>query len=160
LGNEPQAALDAFDAMTKAGFVLNPDAVPALIDGFVEGLPGDTGDSLRVSLLLKMLAVFRQEQNRQAMDQVYRLIIETQERLGDERKLVQFLKNYLEIKKVMGEIPGQLELIDQIGNRLFKLGDVAEAREYYELGLKIRADQQQADLTRTTAKPGTTPQTA
>jgi hypothetical protein len=94
------------------------------------------------------------------MDAVYRLLVEAQERVGDERKLVQFLKNHLEIKKVMGEAAGQLELIDQIGNRLFKLGETAEAREYYELGLKIRADVQQAEQAPAATKSGTTPQTA
>jgi hypothetical protein len=94
------------------------------------------------------------------MDHLYRLLIEAQERVGDERKLVQFLKNHLEIKKVMGETAGQLELIDQIGNRLFKLGQTAEAREYYELGLKLRAESQQPESAPTPAKTGTTPQTA
>ena len=160
LGNEPQPALDAFEAMLKAGFPLKPEGVPVLTDDLLDGVKAELADSLRVSLLLKTLAVFRQAGNRPAMDAVYRLVIEAQERVGDERKLVQFLKNHLEIKKVMGEVSGQLELIDQIGNRLFKLGETAEAREYYELGLKIRADAQQAELTRTAAKSGSTPQTA
>jgi tetratricopeptide (TPR) repeat protein len=160
LGNEPQQALDAFEALLKAGFALKPEAVPALLDDLLDGARADLADSLRVSLLLKTLAAFRQATNRPAMDAVYRLLVEAQERVGDERKLVQFLKNHLEIKKVMGEAAGQLELIDQIGNRLFKLGETAEAREYYELGLKIRADVQQAEQAPAATKTGTTPQTA
>jgi len=156
----PQLALDAFDAMVKAGFALKDEAVPALLDGALEGVLPDLADSLRVSLLLKALALFRQQGDRPAMDHLYRLLIEAQERVGDERKLVQFLKNHLEIKKVMGETAGQLELIDQIGNRLFKLGQTAEAREYYELGLKLRAESQQPESAPTPAKTGTTPQTA
>lgn len=157
---QPQLALDAFEAMLKAGFPLKEEGVPALLDELLSGVQADIADSLRVSLLLKVLGVFRQSNNRAAMDQVYRLLIEAQEHVGDERKLVQFLKNHLEIKKVMGEVAGQLEIIDQIGNRLFKLGQTAEAREYYELGLKLRADLQQADTAPTAAKTGTTPQTA
>lgn len=156
----PQLALDSFDAMVKAGFALKEDAVPALLDEALEGVLPDLSDSLRVSLLLKALAIFRQGGDRPAMDLMYRLLIEAQERVGDERKLVQFLKNHLEIKKVMGESAGQLELIDQIGNRLFKLGQTAEAREYYELGLKLRAETKQAESAPTPAKTGTTPQTA
>ncbi len=157
---QPQLALDAFEAMLKAGFPLKEEGVPALLDELLGGAQPDIADSLRVSLLLKVLAAFRQSNNRAAMDQVYRLLIEAQEHVGDEPKLVQFLKNHLEIKKVMGEVAGQLEIIDQIGNRLFKLGETAEAREYYELGLKLRADLQKADSAPTAAKTGTTPQTA
>ncbi|MFI5400350.1 MAG: hypothetical protein ACHQZQ_04790 [SAR324 cluster bacterium] len=160
LNHEPQRALDAFEAMLAAGFSLKAEGVAALMGDLLDGAKADLADSLRVSLLLKTLAAFRQAANRPAMDAVYRLLIEAQERVGDERKLVQFLKNHLEIKKVMGETAGQVDLIDQIGNRLFKLGETAEAREYYELGLKIRADLQQAEATRTSAKSGTTPQPA
>jgi tetratricopeptide (TPR) repeat protein len=157
LGGEPQLALDGFDAMLKAGYPLTDDGIAAQLEEILEGAPADIADSLRVSLLLKVLGVFRQATNRPAMDHTYRLLIEAQERVGDERKLVQFLKNHLEIKKVMGETAGQLEIIDEIGNRLFKLGQTAEAREYYELGLKLRADLQAATPT---AKSGTTPQPA
>jgi len=157
---QPQLALDAFEGMLKAGFPLTEEGVQPLLDELLAGVQPDIADSLRVSLLLKVLAVFRQANQRPAMDQVYRWLIEAQERVGDERKLVQFLKNHLEIKKAMGETSGQLELIDQIGNRLFKLGQTAEAREYYELGLKLRADLQQADAAPATPKTGTTPQTA
>jgi tetratricopeptide (TPR) repeat protein len=159
LDQEPQAALDAFEAMLKAGYALQESGVPVLIDAMLDGVAPDSADGLRVSLLLKVLAAFRQGGNRPAMDQVYRLLTEAQERVGDERKLVQFLKNHLEIKKVMGEAAGQLELIDQIGNRLFKLGETAEAREYYELGLKLRAEAQQAEAAQA-EKAGTTPQPA
>ncbi|MFI5400154.1 MAG: hypothetical protein ACHQZQ_03770 [SAR324 cluster bacterium] len=160
LSHDPQRALDAFEAMLAAGFPLKAEGVAALMADLLDGTRADLADSLRVSLLLKTLAAFRQAGDRPAMDAVYRLLIEAQERVGDERKLVQFLKNHLEIKKVMGEAAGQVDLIDQIGNRLFKLGETAEAREYYEMGLKIRADLQQAEGTRTTAKSGTTPQPA
>jgi len=156
----PQLALDSFDAMVKAGFTLKQEALPALLDEVLEGVLPDLADSLRVSLLLKALGVFRQQADRPAMDHVYRMLIEAQERVGDERKLVQFLKNHLDIKKAMGESTGQLELIDQIGNRLFKLGETAEAREYYELGLKLRAEARQSESAPTPAKTGTTPQTA
>ena len=40
----------------------------------------------------------------------------------------------------MGDLPGQLELIDQIGNRCYKLGLTEEARQYYEMGLKLREE--------------------
>jgi len=160
LDGQPQLALDAFEAMLKAGFALKDDNVQPLLDELLEGAPADVADSLRVSLLLKVLGVFRQATDRPAMDHTYRLLIAAQERVGDERKLVQFLKNHLEIRKVMGEVSGQLEIIDEIGNRLFKLGQTAEAREFYELGLKLRAELKQADPATPTAKTGTTPQTA
>jgi tetratricopeptide (TPR) repeat protein len=159
LMGQPQIALDAFDAMLKAGYALKEDGVTGLVDEMLDGVSPDLGDSLRVSLLLKVLGVFRQAGNRPEMDQVYRVLIQAQERVGDETKLVQFLKNHLDIMKSMGEVSGQLEVIDEIGNRLFKLGQTAEAREYYELGLKLRAEAQ-AETPATAPKSSTTPQTA
>jgi len=160
LSHDPQRALGAFEKLLAAGFPLKAEGAAALMGDLLEGTEAGEADSLRVSLLLKTLAAFRQAGDRPAMDAVYRLLIAAQERVGDERKLVQFLKNHLEIKKAMGEAAGQADLIDQIGNRLFKLGETAEARVYYEMGLKIRADLQQAEAARTIAKSGTTPQTA
>jgi hypothetical protein len=154
------AALEAFEAMLKEGYEVKEEAVPALLDQLIAGARPEVADALRVSMLLRVLALFRQNKDRAAMDRLYRLLEEAQEKVGDERKLVQFLKNHLEIKKVMGEAAGQVDLIDQIGNRLFKLGETAAAREFYEMGLKLRAELQQQAQPASEAKSGTTTQTA
>jgi hypothetical protein len=156
LEGDPAKALEAFEDLFKRGYDLKEDAVPALVDDLLADVKPDTADALRVSMLLKVLAVYRQAGDRPAMDRLYLQIEAAQERVGDERRLVQFLKNHLEVKKVMGESSGQLDLIDRIGNRLFRLGDTTAAREYYELGLKLRADLQQEAA----AKTGSTPQPA
>jgi hypothetical protein len=154
------AALEAFEAMLKEGYEVKEEAVPTLLDQLIAGARPEVADALRVSMLLRVLALFRQNKDRAAMDRLYRLLEEAQEKVGDERKLVQFLKNHLEIKKVMGEAAGQVDLIDQIGNRLFKLGETAAAREFYEMGLKLRAELQQQAQPASEAKSGTTTQTA
>jgi hypothetical protein len=159
LDQDAPTAIEAFEAMLKDGYDVKEEAIPALLDQMIAGATPETADPLRVSILLRILALFRQKKDRAAMDRLYRMIEEAQEKVGDERKLVQFLKNHLEIKKVMGESAGQVDLIDQIGNRLFKLGETAAAREYYEMGLKLRAELQQAQPA-TDTKTGTTTQTA
>ena len=79
------------------------------------------------------------------MDRCYGWIEEAQEQVGDERRLLQYLKNHLEIRKVLGDVPGQLELIDQLGNRCYRLGLTEEAKLYYEMGLRVRAEAEGAD---------------
>jgi tetratricopeptide (TPR) repeat protein len=135
-------ALQAFEALLKAGFEPTDEAVPPLIETLLAGVPREAGDPLRVSLLLKLLAHYRQKQDRPAMDRLYGQIVTAQERAGDDHKAVQYLKNHLEIRRVMGQIEGQIELVDRIGNKLFKLGDTAAAREFYELGMKLRGERE------------------
>ncbi len=94
-----------------------------------------------VSMLLKLLAVYRQANDRPAMDRIYALIEDAQEQTGDEQKLIQYYKNHLEIRTVLDDVEGQLALIDRIGNRYFKLGDTEAARQFYEQGLKLRESQ-------------------
>lgn len=161
MDQDAAAATEAFDAMLKDGYEVKEEAIPALLDQMIAGAKPEIAEQLRVSMLLRILAVFRQGKDRGAMDRLYRMIEEAQEKVGDERKLVQFLKNHLEIKRVMGEAAGQVDLIDQIGNRLFKLGETAAAREYYEMGLKLRAELQQQQPAQPAAEPKTgTTQTA
>ncbi|MEE8395775.1 MAG: hypothetical protein V3S29_06940 [bacterium] len=112
----------------------------AQIDQLAAPLPAPESDRLRVSLLLKLLAAQRQAKDRPAMDHLYGLIQQAQEKTGDEEKLLQYYKNHLEIKKVLGDVEGQLELIDRIGNRYYKRGDTEAAQAFYEQGLKLRAE--------------------
>ena len=133
-----------FEDLLKAGFEPAEDAVSPLVDALLDGAPREAADPLRVSLLLKVLAVHRQKQDRPAMDRLYSQIIAAQERAGDERKAIQYLKNNLEIRRVMGQLDGQIELVDRIGEKLFRLGDTAAAREYYEMGMKLRDERTSA----------------
>ena len=71
---------------------------------------------------------------------------EAQEQQGDERRLLQYLKNHLEIRKVLGDVPGQLDLIDRLGNRCYRLGLTEEAKDYYEMGLRLRAQAEAATV--------------
>ena len=135
-------ALQAFEEMLTAGFRPEMDNVPPLLEELLEGGERKLADSLRVSMLVRILAAFRQRRDQPAMDLAYTWIEAAQERVGDEKRLLQYLKNHLEIRKAMGNVPGQLELIDQIGNRCFKLGLTDEAKTYYEMGLKLRGESQ------------------
>jgi hypothetical protein len=96
-----------------------------------------------VALMVKALAPLRQAGDRAAMDRLYGRIEAVQEAAGDPRKLIQFYKNHLAIKEALGDRQGQLALIDHIGNRYFQLGDTAPAKEYYEMGMKLRLEMEQ-----------------
>ena len=142
-GNHSQAVED-FEELLKWHPRLEETEYVAQIDQLTSPVSGTPGAELRVTMLLKLLAVFRQASDRTAMDRIYVLIEKAQEQSGDEKKLIQTYKNHLEIKTVMEDVEGQLDLIDQIGNRYFKLGDTEAARKFYEQGLKLREAQQAA----------------
>jgi hypothetical protein len=137
-------ALQGFEDMLAAGYHPPVDDVPGLLERLLAGAERETAASLRVSMLVRILAGYRQTRDQRAMDRCYGWIEDAQEQVGDERRLLQYLRNHLEIRKVLGDVPGQLELIDQLGNRCFRLGLTDEAKAYYEMGLRLRADTEQA----------------
>jgi hypothetical protein len=136
--------VEAYEQFLKHHPELEEADYLAPIEQLASPLAGEEAAALRVSLLLKVLAVLRQANDRRGMDRVYDLIEAAQEEAGDEQKLIQYYKNHLEIKKVLEDVDGQLGLIDRIGNRYYKLGDTQAAREFYEQGLKLRGDQEAA----------------
>ncbi len=133
-------ALQAFEDMLAAGWQPTGENVAPMLDELLAGGERKLVDTLRVSMLVRVLAAFRQRRDQRAMDLAYTWIETAQERVGDEKRLLQYLKNHLEIRKSLGDVPGQLELIDQLGNRCFKLGLTDEAKHYYEMGLKLRGE--------------------
>ena len=142
IAGNPAGAAQAFGALLEkiaaTGEVLTEAGLPKLLDEIQPEKKGAAGAAVRVALLQKALAVFRQDGDRPAMDRLYTRIESIQEEAGDEGKLVQFFKNHLEIRRAMGDVKGQLDLIDQLGARLFKLGDTDGAKKYYEMGLQLR----------------------
>ena len=140
LEGDLQGALDGYDELLEARPGLEEGDYLGQIEELTASGEGTEGASLRVSLLLKLLARFRDANDRGAMDRIYGLIEDAQERAGDEQKLIQYYKNHLEIKSVLDDVDGQLALIDLIGNRYYKLGDTEAARQFYEQGLKLREE--------------------
>ena len=53
---------------------------------------------------MRILAVFRATRDQRAMDRCYGWIEDAQEQVGDERRLLQYLRNHLEIRKVLGDL--------------------------------------------------------
>ena len=141
LQDRPGDVTGAYQEMLDHGYEPVEASLESEIDSLLEGLPTPgEAPSLRVALLVKALSAFRQAGDREAMDRLYGRIEAAQEAAGDERKLIQYYKNHLAIKEVLGDAEGRLELIDKIGKRYFKLGDTAPAKEYYEMGVKLRAE--------------------
>ncbi|MCH8841671.1 MAG: hypothetical protein IID61_01730 [SAR324 cluster bacterium] len=132
----------AFEEMLRRKGEPPESDVPEVLHEMLAGVPREAEPATRVALLHKILSAYRQSGKREAMDRIYSLIEEVQESTGDERKLIRLYKNHLTIREALGNREGQLELIDKIGKRYFKLGDTAPAKEYYEMGLKLRAQLQ------------------
>lgn len=153
LEGDTAAALECYGQILTHGQELGEKALLEQIETLSGPMRGKAGAAFKVALLVKLLAMLRQANDRPAMDRVYTLIEETQQKAGDEQKLLQYYKNHLEIRKVLGDIEGQLALIDLIGNRYYKLGDTAAAKQFYEMGLKLRKEQETAADTPTKEAP-------
>jgi hypothetical protein len=138
-----EAVSPAYQAMLDRGYAPKEESLEAEIDALLEGLPAESKAPAKVGLMVKALAPFRQAGDRAAMDRLYARIEAAQEAAGDPRKLIQFYKNHLAIKEALRDQKGQLGLIDHIGNRYFQLGDTAPAKEYYEMGMKLRLEMEQ-----------------
>jgi len=131
-------ALQGFEGLLKAGLRPTVASTPQLLNTLLSDAEPAMANGLRVSMLVRILALFRQQRDQRAMDIAYGWIESAQEKVGDDRRLLQYMRNHLEIRKALDDVPGQLELIDQLGNRCFQLGLTEEAQAYYELGLKLR----------------------
>jgi hypothetical protein len=138
------AIAPAFQAMLDRGYAPKAEELEAELDPLLESLAPERRAPVKVALLLKALGPFRQAGDREAMDRIYGRIEAAQEAAGDERKLIQLYKNHLAIKEALGDHAGRLSLIDKIGNRYYQLGDTAPAKEFYEMGMKLRAELEQA----------------
>ncbi|MDH4247002.1 MAG: hypothetical protein OEW39_04220 [Deltaproteobacteria bacterium] len=133
-------ALEYFEGLLKADWMPDKGRLGRQVEALLTESNGEGVDHLRVSLLVRILALFRQQRDREGMNETYALIESAQERVGDEQKLIQYLKNHLELRRAMGDVPGQLDLIDRLGNRCYKLGLRDEAKGYYEMGLRLRTE--------------------
>lgn len=140
LGKAYPKALEHFEDMLKANCPLEGGKIASLLQNLIQKDRSAGVNELRVSMLVRILAKLRQTKNPAAMDEAYQLIIKAQERGGDDEKLIQYLKNHLELRKAMRDVPGQLEVIDQLGKHTYKLGMTEEAKLYYEMGLKLRGE--------------------
>jgi hypothetical protein len=130
-----------YQSMLERGYAPLEAAVESDIDALLEGLDRTRVPGLKAALLSRALAPFRQAGDRAALNRLYARIEAAAEAADDERRLIQYYKNHLAIREALNDLPGRLELIDKIGNRYYKLQDMAASREYYEMGLKLRAEQ-------------------
>jgi hypothetical protein len=149
--------------MLERGYAPLEAAVESDVDGLLAGLDGAKLPGLKAALISRALGPFRQAGDRAALDRLYLRIEAAAESAGDERRLIQFYKNHLAIREALGDLSGRLDLLDKIGNRYYKLQDMAASREYYELGLKLRADQmgeKPADAAPSEPKPTPEPEPA
>jgi len=140
----PEAVAPLFQAMLDRGYAPREESLDGEIDALLDGIAPESKAPAKVALLVKALAPFRQAGDRAALDRLYARIEAAQETASDPRRLIQFYKNHLAIKEALGDVKGQLSLIDHIGNRYFQLGDTAPAKEFYEKGMKLRLEMEQA----------------
>ncbi|MDH4121857.1 MAG: hypothetical protein OEV94_09160 [Deltaproteobacteria bacterium] len=135
---DPSEAAAMLETLLEDWPAPEPAELEELMGRLTEGADPAQRPALRVNLLLKVLAIHRKSANQGAMDQVYGLIVGAQEQAGDPKRLVQFLKNQLALKKALGDTQGQTALADRLGKELFRLGDNEGAKEYYEMAIGLK----------------------
>ena len=81
----------------------------------------------------------KKHQNHDKLQQAYSLMTSLLHDWGEELALIECLRQQLQLRERLGDIAGQLELIDRLGNRYYKLNKTNEAKACYKAGLKLKS---------------------
>ncbi len=76
--------------------------------------------------------------NYQTLQDCYPLLSSLLEKLGEQQELIQCLRQQLQLHEQLGDIPKQLELIDQLGRHYYNMKQTNEAQACYKAGLKLK----------------------
>ena len=127
-------------------FVKDPD-YPLILEEMSQGLEKKQEYSFALLSLQSLLNHHRQQLNRIEMDQVYLRIEKALEMLGEGGRLIKVYENHLEIKRILKDRLGEIELLDAIGTQFYKMGNKEKSREYYEESLQLKNAKQQTSST-------------
>lgn len=127
-------------------FAKDPD-YPLILEEMSQGLEKKQEYSFALLSLQSLLNHHRQQLNRIEMDQVYLRIEKALEVLGEGGRLIKVYENHLEIKRILKDRLGEIELLDAIGTQFYKMGNKEKSREYYEESLQLKNAKQQTSST-------------
>jgi len=95
-----------------------------------------------VPFLLTALSVYKAQEDHLRMEGVYLSLEKAYGRLKDDKALAQCLNGHLGVKRALKDYPGQLELLDELGKRLYDQGDQQGSRQCYEESLVVKQQMQ------------------
>jgi len=91
-----------------------------------------------VPFLLTALSVYKAQEDHLRMEGVYISLEKAYTRLKDDKALAQCLNGHLGVKRKLKDYPGQLELLDELGKRLYDQGNQKASRQCYEESLVVK----------------------
>ena len=85
-----------------------------------------------------LLDRFRENSQFRNMDALYDQIAAIYHRIEDRQNLVGTYRNQMSIKKKLGDLDGQLHLLDLMGKTYFDMGDGDSSKMCYQESIKIK----------------------
>ena len=111
-----------------------------VMDGIVKKLEDKESYDEALPLLKDLLNYNRQRVNISAMDPIYDRIERAHSSLKNDKELVVTYKEHLAIKQQLGDIVGELDLLDLISTYYANLGDLKASERYLAESLRVRAN--------------------
>ncbi|HIL87894.1 MAG TPA: hypothetical protein EYM25_04145 [Deltaproteobacteria bacterium] len=84
---------------------------------------------------------FQENEEAARLNMLYDLLEQVYERGGEHELLVDAYKRHLEVKRTLGDRPGQERLLDLLGAHYYQQGDRIASRQYYEDQLRLKSSQ-------------------
>lgn len=94
------------------------------------------------------LSIKRENQNFQAMDSIYNNIIKAYADLAEEDKMIEGYQNQLAIKRRLGDIEGQLDLLDKLGKLYYDQKNNGGYSFCYQQTIEIKKKMLEANSTK------------
>jgi len=110
-----------------------------VMDGIVKTLEDKESYDEALPLLKDLLKYNRQRVNISAMDPLYDRIERALSSLKNDEDLVVTYKEHLAIKQQLGDIEGELDLLDLISTYYANLGDLKASERYQAESLRVKA---------------------
>ncbi len=93
---------------------------------------------LALPFYLTAMAEYVKKNDSRRLDVTYYHLAEAYRSQKDWKNLLKSLENHVAIKKGLGDLEGQLPLLDQMGKLLYDTGNQAASQKTYELAIEIR----------------------
>ena len=133
---------DDADMNSEKDFQKEPEKTDysAVMDGIVRTLEKKEAYDEALPLLKDLLKYNRERVNISAMDPLFERIEQAHVSMKNNKELVDTYKEHLAIKQQLGDMEGELRLLDLISNHYADTGDLNAAKRYRNESQRVRSE--------------------
>lgn len=133
---------DDADMNSEKDFQKEPEKTDysAVMDGIVKTLEKKEAYDEALPLLKDLLKYNRERVNISAMDPLFERIEQAHVSMKNNKELVDTYKEHLAIKQQLGDMEGELRLLDLISNHYADTGDLNAAERYRNESQRVRSE--------------------